>query len=377
MKKEIKNKNKSVPSPDRRRFLKATAVLFSTLSLSGCLDWDEVLQKHFKEMDKDELKAMIERLQKNYTKNYGVPFSLDTTGPMDKTVFGYGLDLSRCIGCRRCVHACVKENNQSRKPEIQWIKVMEMEKEKGVDLDHGNAYYDAEKVPREGHFYMPVSCQQCQNPPCVKTCPVGATWKEPDGIVVVDYDWCIGCRCCMSACPYGARHFNWTKPAFPKNEMLIFSEKEKFQEDLNQGKLPEIFVTKIENARHRLSDKIAVKVKEKGKSWTIHDEKENRYFSVVKNDKMLDCYEELNPNTHYLGNRPRPNGCVEKCTFCIQRVRKGRYPACVEICPIGARKFGNLLDPTSEIRYAIENKRVFIFKEELNTQPSFFYFYSL
>ena len=57
--------------------------------------------------------------------------------------------------------------------------------------------------------------------------------------------------------------------------------------------------------------------------------------------------------------------------------RKGRYPACVEVCPVGARKFGNLLDPESEIRYIIENKRVFVLKEDLNTQPKFYYFYGV
>jgi molybdopterin-containing oxidoreductase family iron-sulfur binding subunit len=67
---------------------------------------------------------------------------------------------------------------------------------------------------------------------------------------------------------------------------------------------------------------------------------------------------------------------VEKCTFCIQRTRNGRYPACVEACPVGARKFGNLLDPKSEIRYAIEHKRVFRLKEDLNTYPKFYYFFA-
>ena len=67
---------------------------------------------------------------------------------------------------------------------------------------------------------------------------------------------------------------------------------------------------------------------------------------------------------------------VEKCTFCIQRARQGRYPACVEICPTGTRKFGNLLDPNSEIRYLIENKRVFRLKEDFNTEPKFYYFFS-
>jgi len=106
----------------------------------------------------------------------------------------------------------------------------------------------------------------------------------------------------MSACPYGARHFNWREP-------------------------------------------------------TIESE-------------------EINPDTHYLGNRPRPIGIVEKCTFCIHRTRKGRYPACVEICPVGARKFGNLLDEESEIRYLMREKRVFVLKEELNTRPRFYYFYA-
>jgi molybdopterin-containing oxidoreductase family iron-sulfur binding subunit len=177
-----------------------------------------------------------------------------------------------------------------------------MEKEKGVDFAHADPYYNPATVPEEGHFYVPVSCQQCENPPCTKVCPTGATWKEKDGIVVIDYDWCIGCRYCMAACPYGARHFNWATPSVPKNE--------------------------------------------------------------------------LNTNTHYLGNRPRPKGVVEKCTFCIQRTRNGRYPACVEVCPVGARKFGNLLDKDSEIRYIIEHKRVLVLKEDLNTMPKFFYFYA-
>jgi len=67
-------------------------------------------------------------------------------------------------------------------------------------------------------------------------------------------------------------------------------------------------------------------------------------------------------------------GVVEKCTFCIQRVRKGRYPACVEVCPVGARKFGNLLDPNSEVRKILARKRVFRLKAEMNTYPKFFYY---
>ena len=79
--------------------------------------------------------------------------------------------------------------------------------EKGIDFAHSTLDYNPKKVPEKGHFYVPMACQQCRHPQCTKVCPVKATWQEPDGIVVVDYNWCIGCRYCMAACPYGARHF--------------------------------------------------------------------------------------------------------------------------------------------------------------------------
>ena len=97
-------------------------------------------------------------------------------------------------------------------PQIHWIRVLQMEKTRGMDLVDSNAYYNPETVPEEGHFYVPVACQQCRNPPCTRVCPTRATWQDPDGIVVIDYDWCIGCRCCIASCPYGARHFNWAEP---------------------------------------------------------------------------------------------------------------------------------------------------------------------
>jgi molybdopterin-containing oxidoreductase family iron-sulfur binding subunit len=294
----------------RRDFLKKAGAA-AAIGMTGCRA--EAIRafvgSSLREMPRDEVKAFLKRLEERHTAEFGRPVTVKDTPAKEGVLFGYGLDLSRCVGCRRCVYACVEENNQSRASEdgrhsnpIHWITVLEMDKERGIDLSHANAYYDAAEVPRDGHFYVPVQCQQCENPPCVRVCPVGATWKERDGIVVIDYDWCIGCRCCMSACPYGARHFNWCEPNLPA--------------------------------------------------------------------------EELNPKTHVLGNRPRPRGVVEKCTFCIQRTREGLYPACVEVCPVGARKFGNLLDPESEIRYLLDHQRVYILKEELNTQPKFFYFFS-
>jgi molybdopterin-containing oxidoreductase family iron-sulfur binding subunit len=284
------------PQPvTRRRFATCAAAAAAGWILTACGP------RRLHDVPPDRLKQLIGGMEREYSAKYGKAVTVSDAGPMPGVLFGYALDLSRCIGCRRCVYACAEENNQSRNPQVHWIRVLQMDKEHGVDFAHANPYYDAGEVPEEGHFYVPVSCQQCQDAPCTKVCPTGATWTEKDGIVVIDYDWCIGCRCCMAACPYGARHFNWRTPSVPAGE--------------------------------------------------------------------------VNPSMHYLGNRPRPRGVVEKCTFCIQRVRAGRYPACVEVCPVGARKFGNLLDPDSEIRYIIEHKRVMVLKEELNTMPKFFYFY--
>ena len=258
-----------------------------------------LFQTHYRRMSPEEVEATIARLQRKTKRKYGKKISIDTTPPLPNVLFGYALNISKCKGYRKCVDACVEENNQGRDTQIQYIRVLEMERG-SMNLEESNHYYDPETVPQKGKFYMPVQCMQCENPPCVRACPVKATWKETDGVVVIDYDWCIGCRYCMTACPYWARHFNWNEPELPP--------------------------------------------------------------------------EELNPVTHYLGNRPRSKGVMEKCMFCIQRTRKGKQPACMEACPTGARVFGNLLDPESEIRYILENKTVFRLKEDLGTEPKFWYY---
>ena len=147
-------------------------------------------------------------------KRFHVTPTVTDPPPLDGVEFVYGLNISRCIGCRRCVHACVKENNQSRTPEIQYIRVLEMEKG-SIDVETAEHHYEPPQVPDPDKYYMPVQCHQCAKPPCVKVCPVEATWQEPDGIVVIDYDWCIGCRYCEAACPYWARRFNFAEPAVP------------------------------------------------------------------------------------------------------------------------------------------------------------------
>jgi Fe-S-cluster-containing dehydrogenase component len=259
----------------------------------------EAFQDHYQRMTPEEIQNAIERLERKYKAQHGVDVQVGDTPPIPGVVFGYALNLNKCKGYRECVSACVRENNQSRDPEVQYIRVLELDRD-SMNLEESDHYYDHE-VPAPGKAYMPVQCHQCENPPCVAACPVEATWTEPDGVIVVDYNWCIGCRYCMTACPYWARRFNWTEPGLP--------------------------------------------------------------------------VDEINVTTDYLSNRPRPSGVVEKCTFCLHRTRKGLMPACQEACPTGARVFGNLLDPNSEIRYILENLPVFRLKEDLNTEPKFWYYF--
>ena len=260
---------------------------------------DNFLQKHYRELSPVDLQIVLGRLEKETKANYGADVTITDIKAQPGVKFGYALNLSVCIGCRKCSEACHHENNHDRPSNNSYIRVLEMQKG-SIDLEKGNAHYD-HPVPQPDKFYMPVQCQQCDHPPCVDVCPVEATWKEPDGIVVVDYNWCIGCRYCEAACPYHARRFNWTKPQISAAE--------------------------------------------------------------------------INSVQSYLSNRIRPQGVMEKCTFCLHRTRAGRLPACLEACPTGARVFGNLLDPKSEIRWVLENKRVFVLKEELGTKPQFFYFF--
>ncbi len=268
--------------------------------LQGKISVDEMLQDHYERLTPEQMEAILDRIQNQIKEDYQVKVSVKDVKPMNGVEYAYALNIGRCIGCRRCVHACMKENNNSRSPELQYIRVLEMKKG-SLNVEHSEHYYDPETVPQEGKYYMPVQCHHCEKPPCTKVCPVRATWKEPDGIVVVDYDWCIGCRYCEAACPYWARRFNFSKPVLNK--------------------------------------------------------------------------EDINTEMSYLGNRIRPKGVMEKCTFCLTRTRQGLNPACLEVCPTGSRVFGNILDKDSSINYVLREKRVYVLKEELGTIPRFYYFF--
>jgi len=202
------------------------------------------------------------------------------------------IDVNACVGCRKCAYACVKENNIGRNSGFTYIKLLEMEPG-SLEVEHAKMDYAEGGSPDK--WYLPVQCMHCAKPTCVYGCPVKATWKEPDGIVVVDYNKCISCRNCIVTCPYSARHNNWVEPHIPENE--------------------------------------------------------------------------VNPKVPY----EEKAGVIEKCTFCVQRVRNGMTTACVEACPVGARTFGDLNDPESAVSKLITTKRVFRMKEELGNEPMIWY----
>lgn len=297
---------------NRRQFLAGAATAAATLAagaaaLSPLLKAEEIptadefIQQHYRRLSHDEKSEIFVRLEAGVKKQYSVDVNIIDPQPQDGVEFAYVLNIGRCIGCRKCVYACMDENNTSRDPQIQYIRVLKLKKG-AIDLESSSHDYPDNEAADPNYYYMPVQCQQCRKPPCIKVCPVKATWKEKDGIIVVDYNWCIGCRYCEAACPYHARRFNFRKPAIKA--------------------------------------------------------------------------EEINPQMGYLSNRLRYIGVMEKCTFCLHRTRQNKYPACHDVCPTGARKFGDLRDPHSEIRKILENERVYVLKQETGTIPKFYYVFA-
>lgn len=198
------------------------------------------------------------------------------------------VDLAKCDGCQECTRACADMHRVP--PGQEWIRVYEMR-----DEATGLAYW------------LPRPCMQCDNPPCVKVCPVSATWKREDGIVMQDTSRCIGCRFCIAACPYQARGFNWVDPpAAP--------------ESVGEPYDPE---------------------------W----------------------------------NRVHFRGTTEKCIFCPALIRKGKLPACVAACPMGALYFGdreedavtNSQGETVRFSALVKEQAGYRLLEELGTEPRVYY----
>lgn len=223
-----------------------------------------------------------------------------------KPRWGMVIDLDRCIGCWTCAVGCKQENNEPL--GIWWNRILTIGDDSVADIDVPQGEY-----PNLRLAYLPINCFHCENPPCTQVCPVGATYQREDGLVVMNYDKCIGCRYCEVACPYNLRSFNWEKPR----------------------QIPE----------------------SSGGDW--------------KGEKA-----DPNAEGFWVGaaeKPPRPRGTVEKCDFCIHRVDQGLQPFCIEVCPARARFFGDLNDPDSDVSKLILEKPTFRVREDLGTNPSLYY----
>lgn len=200
-------------------------------------------------------------------------------------IWGMVIDLRLCIGCQACSLACKQEYGVPR--GTYWTKTL---------IEEVGTYPSVTRV------YTPQICNHCEEAPCEKACPTGASYTEEEtGVVLVDYDKCVGCRACYVACPYQNRHF------------------------LKRGSLKGYFP-------------------EKG--LTPFEQQSYQHFQ---------------------------EGTVTKCVGCIERVNAGKDPACVVGCPTGARKFGDLSDPNSEIRKIIRARNAIQPMAEKGTEPKVYY----
>lgn len=213
------------------------------------------------------------------------------------------IDLRKCVGCHACTIACVAENKLP--PGVVYRPVLE---------------FETGKYPNVTRRFVPRPCMQCENPPCVPVCPVQATYTDDEGIVVVNYDQCIGCRACLTACPYGARtsDFGYTyAEGTPNANGLIFGQ------------------------------------------------------------SNADNYERA-ANYEYGKARPRENhgspiGNARKCHFCEHRLKQGLLPECVTTCIGRATLFGDSNDPESVVAPLINLPNAMRLKEELGTNPRVYY----
>jgi Fe-S-cluster-containing dehydrogenase component len=206
--------------------------------------------------------------------------------PEDETLPWYGIviDIEKCIGCGKCARSCKVENDVPQEPFFfrTWVEQYTVKNDGSVDIISPNGGIDGfeQKVPDEEifkSFFVPKMCNHCSKSPCIQVCPVGATFDSPEGIVLIDEKYCIGCRYCVQACPYGCRFIHPVK---------------------------------------KLSS---------------------------------------------------------KCTLCYHRLKKGLDPVCMEVCPTGARMYGNLRDRESKIVMFLKEHTTQVLRPNLNTGSKLYY----
>ncbi|HKJ40548.1 MAG TPA: 4Fe-4S dicluster domain-containing protein [Sunxiuqinia sp.] len=198
--------------------------------------------------------------------------------------YAIGIDIEKCIGCGNCAKACKSENDVPKDPFYyrSWVEQYAIKNDGTMSVVSPNGGIDGftQTVPDDEiykTFFVPKMCNQCYKSPCVQVCPVGATFVSPEGVVLVDEKYCMGCSYCVQACPYGCRY--------------------------------------------------------------LHPEKKT----------------------------------ADKCTLCYHRLKKGLKPACFEVCPTGARIYGDLHDENDELHNFLKDHNTQVLKPHLNTGSKLFY----
>ncbi len=214
-----------------------------------------------------------------------------------KAAWTFVVDTSKCIGCGLCVAACKAENHVPEGPTTNrtWVErhVVTADGQLHVDSPEAGIHgFSLDSIapgaagpPVVSAFFEPRLCMQCENPPCTSVCPVGATYRTPDGVILVDARRCIGCGYCITACPYGARYIVPAAAEAPQGTP----------------------------------------------------------------------------------------GVADKCTWCYHRLARGLQPACVEVCPVGARRFGDRNDANSEIARIVREQQPEMLHPEYGTRPRVLY----
>lgn len=215
------------------------------------------------------------------------------------------IDTRKCVGCHACTIACVAENNLP--PGVVYRPVVEEE---------------FGEFPNVQVRFTPKPCMQCDEPPCVPVCPVKATWKRADGIVAIDYDKCIGCRYCLTACPYGSRTSD-------------FGESYTADVAVGSDEVEEVVFGTQAPWMHEPNH-------EYGKAWDRSDHQS-------------------------------PQGNARKCHFCVHRLEVGQLPKCATSCIGRATYFGDENDPDSLVNELRRTHRVQTLLPHKGTKPRVYY----
>ncbi len=216
------------------------------------------------------------------------------------------IDQRKCVGCHACTIGCVAENKLP--PGVVYRPVITEE---------------SGEFPNVKLAFTPRPCMQCAEPSCIQVCPVHATWKRPDGVVIVDYDKCIGCRYCLTACPYGARTSDFGE-SYGAEAAVGAPDGEK--RAIEGGAPPYESQPNHELAKH----------------WQRE-------------------------------GHSSPIGNARKCHFCVHRLEQGELPMCVTTCIGRATYFGDHNDPDSLVVELITKNGVHTLLPHHGTKPQVFY----